>query len=93
MEKVICIDASNRSSVEVFPNWVEEGETYTVRSIENGMYGRKRVLLEEVKNPKAEFPELMGYAEPGFNLKRFVPIEDSTLEESEKVSEVVEEVI
>ena len=89
----MCINASDRGSLEYFPNWVEEGETYTVRRIEDGMYGRKRVLLEEIKNPPMYVEELMGKTEPGFNMERFVPVEDSSMEETESVSEELEEAI
>lgn len=91
MGKVICIDASERGNPTFFPNWIEEGETYTIRDTENGMHGRVRVLLEEVENPKAFFPELGGKTEPGFNMNRFVPVEDGELEESNsEVEELVE---
>jgi hypothetical protein len=88
MEKVLCINASDRGDLDIFPNWIEEGKEYTIRRIENGMYGRKRVLLEEVKNPSVYFEELMGNAEPGFNLNRFVTL--SKIEAEETAEEFME---
>lgn len=84
MERVLCIDASGRGDLDIFPNWIEEGKEYTIRRIENGMYGRKRVLLEEIRNPSVYFEELMGNAEPGFNLKRFVTLTELEVEETEE---------
>lgn len=84
MKRVLCIDASDRGRLDIFPNWVEEGKEYTIRRIENGMYGRKRVLLDEVQNPSVYFEELMGKAEPGFNLQRFVTLTELEVEETKE---------
>lgn len=74
-QKVICIDASKRGKKEHFPNWVKDGEVYTVRRFENSSTGA-RILLEEIKNPTMYFDMLQGSTEPGFSAKRFTDAED-----------------
>ena len=75
-DKVICVDDSVGPQVDlnVFPTWVKEGDIYTVRALEGSLGGGRRVILEEIKNPSAYFPELMGKTEPGFNQKRFADL-------------------
>ena len=89
-DKVICVDDSINSQVDMtlFPTWVKEGETYTVRAIEGSLTGARRVLLEEISNPSAYFPELHGKAEPGFNQKRFADWSTHVLQTS--IGETVE---
>lgn len=92
-DKVVCIDDSITPQVKIslFPNWVEEGETYTVRSIEGSFGTEPRILLDELRNPIDFFPELGGKAEPGFAGRRFVPYDDFVLANS-AVEEIKEEV-
>lgn len=80
-EKVICVNdtVDPKVNMSLFPNWVKQGESYIVRRLEGSLTGERRVLLEEVKNPSAYFPELGGNTEPGFAAKRFVPYEDFIL--------------
>ena len=91
-DKVVCIDDSVNPKVnmKMFPNWVVEGETYTVRRLEGAFGSEKRVLLEELKNPVSYFPELMGSVEPGFSARRFVSYDEYIMAES-AVEELKEE--
>ena len=90
--KVVCIDDSrDERSINTHKFWVTEGEIYTVRSVEGSLSAETRVLLEEIKNPSLYFPELGGYAEPGFAGRRFMPYEDYVLGnvmENEKIEEL-----
>jgi hypothetical protein len=73
-DRVVCIDDKMNGTVqtELFPFWLKKNNTYTIRRIEGTVGGEIRILLEEVVNPKAYFPELLGDFEPGFLQKRFV---------------------
>lgn len=91
-DEVVCIDDSitDNVKIELFPNWVTEGERYTVRKVEGSIGRGQRVLLDQVRNPVTYFPELFGSAEPGFSAKRFASIEDF-VEANEAVEEIKEE--
>ena len=89
-EKVICIDDSPNPARADFTQWVVEGEIYTVRSIEGSWTGVKRVLLEELRNPKKYFNTIMGVLEVGFSHKRFVSYEDYIMGNVEEVEEEIE---
>lgn len=91
-DKVVCVDDSitPQVKIELFPNWVQEGETYTVRKVEGSFDAEPRVLLNEIRNPIAFFPQLGGSVEPGFAGKRFVPYDDYVMAES-AVEEIKEE--
>lgn len=90
-EKVVCVDDKMTPQVnpEFFPNWIKEGESYTVRAREGSMGTDMRILLEEISNPSQYFPELGGKTEPGFAQRRFVDWSDFVL--SENMEETVEE--
>ncbi len=60
----------------MFPNWVQEGQTYHIRRVED--MGR-RILLDEISNPPIYIESLMGNVEPGFSKKRFANYEDYIL--------------
>lgn len=92
-DKVVCIDDSvnPRVNMKLFPNWVIEGEIYTVRRVEGSFGTEPRILLDELRNPINFFPELGGKAEPGFAGRRFVPYDDYVLANS-AVEEIKEEV-
>lgn len=74
--KYLCINDVKRSA-EHFQNWVEVGQHYTLRdtraTLEAGTTG---MLFEELRNKPIFFPALGGFAEPGFDSKRFVRIDD-----------------
>jgi hypothetical protein len=90
-DKVVCVDDTVRPPVqiELFPNWVVEGDTYTIRTIEGSFDSEPRILVNELRNPSAYFEELGGKVEPGFSGKRFVPYEDYIL--SNAIGEEIEE--
>lgn len=73
-DKVVCVNDRKTPQVNsaLFPNWVKEGETYTIRKVEGSTRNEVRVLLEEISNPPAYFPVVMGNVEPGFAQSRFV---------------------
>jgi hypothetical protein len=78
--KVFCVDGTRKRGSEFFEQFVEEGEVYTIRTkVYDGLSGKYRLLLDEVKNPSVYVTELMGSVEPGFDSKRFVPYEDYIL--------------
>lgn len=85
--KLLCIDDEKRAGSGCFEQWVEAGEKYTLRKSEGSLTGETRYLLKELKNPKVYVTELMGYFEPGFSSKRFIPLTDDL----ELVEENVEE--
>lgn len=76
-KEVICIQDSYPVDPEVaklFPNWIKKDSIYTVRKIQQNFNGDWGVLLEGVKNPKFKVNlqgNMIGVAEPGFNLNRF----------------------
>ena len=92
-DKVVCVDdvPGKEIKMSLFPNWVKEGETYTVRAVEGSFGNGERVLLEELRNPSVFFPELGGKTEPGFAGKRFMPYEDFIMSEK-AVEELTKEV-
>lgn len=75
--RLLCIDDSRGLGSELFVNWIEEGETYTVRRVEGSLTGEQRVLLREVKNPPIFITALQMNAEPGFAMKRFIVLDDN----------------
>ena len=85
-EKVVCVDDKMTPQVipEFFPNWIKEGESYTVRAREGSMGTDMRILLEEISNPSQYFPELGGKTEPGFSQRRFVPYSEFVIGETMK---------
>lgn len=75
-DKVVCIDDVKRKGSRHLPNWVNEGETYTIRRVEGSLtQGVTRVLLNEIVNKPIPIKELGSSLEPGFSIKRFVPYE------------------
>lgn len=68
-DKIRCINDESRP--ESFMNWIEKDKVYTVRYAEELNEDGMRILLDEVINPEAYFPELNENHEPGFSNKRF----------------------
>jgi hypothetical protein len=90
--KLLCIRDERTPAAKHFVNWITEGEVYTMRHIEGSLHGPKRVLLVEVKNPPVFIQEFAGRVEPGFDLSRFVEVDDSmNLVNKESNVEVKEE--
>ena len=90
--KLLCIRDDRTPASKHFENWIKAGEVYTVRRTEGSLHGPQRVLLVEVKNPPVFIPEFAGRVEPGFNLDRFVLVDDAmNLVNKESNVEVKEE--
>ena len=71
--KVKCIDDSHRPEDISLSNWIKKNEEYTVsRVIKINMTGDLAFELEEVATGSPLYA--------GYNVKRFVPIEDSPLD-------------
>lgn len=89
--KLLCIDDSRGPGSEHFQNWVQLGETYTLRRAEGSLEpGKQRYLLKEIKNPPIFVGELGIKAEPGFASTRFVVLEeDGALAEGNKKEELI----
>ena len=91
-QKVICIDDSVDPKMlddikNDFQQWVKEGELYTIRDLIHNEIGVVTVLLHEIHNTPRFFPKTIGrYQEPGFNTKRFAPL-NTTVEELKEVNE------
>ena len=85
-QKVICInDVFKHPNTPIhFQNLPKYGVTYTVREFTyvqaNNTY---RVLLEEIRNKKIYIDLVMAKVEPAFDAKRFVPLDELELMESE----------
>ena len=89
-DKVVCVDDSINPKVnmDMFPNWVKEGQTYTIRRKEGSLTGSTRILVEELRNKVGYNPELGGSVEAGFAQRRFVPWDEYIL--SNSIGEEVE---
>jgi hypothetical protein len=71
--KVKCIDDSHRPEDISLSNWIKKNKEYTVsRVIKINMTGDLAFELEEVATGSPLYA--------GYNVKRFVPIEDSPLD-------------
>ena len=92
--KVICVNDTKEGNLDysMFPNWIKEGEKYTIKRVEGSMTGVTRFLLEEIANPSVYFPSMMGKAEPGFSHKRFADYEEFIGIEKE-VESLIEELV
>ena len=83
-DKVICIDSSMISyTVEELtkdvPNWVKEGQKYTIRGFADHDFV-VGVYLEEIHNPPKWFNLGGGFIEPAFKQERFRKLEETTME-------------
>jgi hypothetical protein len=93
-QKVVCInDKFTHPNTPIhFQNLPKYGVTYTVRELTyvqtNNTY---RVLLDEIRNKKVYIDLVMAKVEPAFDAKRFVPLDEWELMESE-ISKLVETV-
>lgn len=92
MAKLLCIDDSRGPGSNHFINWIEAGETYTLRRKEGSFNSNEqRILLKEVKNPPVYIQELFMKVEPGFRASRFVEIDDEVMENSNTKACAIEE--
>lgn len=82
--RVVCVDSSKSPhtveelNVDV-PNWVRDGQMYTVRQIVEHDFGAVGVLLEEIRNPIRYFKIVDMAMEPMFAVWRFRECEDIEL--------------
>ena len=77
-----CVDASIKPEAVEWqrafcPNWVKEGETYTVRQLTDHDGIVEGVLLEEIVNPVAYNMFMDRPLEPHFALWRFAETQES----------------
>lgn len=84
-DTVVCIDASMQAhTVEELlrdvPNWIKEGQQYTVRGFADYDFV-VAIYLEEVHNPAKFFRFLGRMIEPGFKIERFRKVEETTIYE------------
>ena len=93
-DTVLCIDSSIKPGMEEFVseaylNWVKEGKEYTVRGFteDNGIV--TGIYLEEILNFSIYIHLIDKTIEPAFRLSRFVKTQSATIEESDKVEEVL----
>lgn len=92
-----CIDDSIKGDqIEfvcmVYPQWVKNGEQYTVRQVLENDGIVTGVLLEEVRNEPI-YQQLLGrYQEPAFRMSRFVEITEfeNSVYSSEEFTNFVE---
>lgn len=87
-DSVICVDASMlphtvEELTKDVPNWVKEGQKYTVRGFADHDFV-VGVYLEEIRNPEKYFHLRGGFYEPAFRTDRFRKSETTfiTIEES-----------
>jgi len=78
-DKVVCIDSSMQlHTVEELrrdvPNWVKQGQQYTIRDIVDSDFV-VGVRLEEITNPMRHFKLIGKYMEPAFATFRFRKLE------------------
>lgn len=80
--RLLCIDDSIKADqIEfvsiVYPQWVKNGQQYTVRQVLENDGIVTGVLLNEVRNEPI-YQKLLGrYQEPAFRLSRFVEVDES----------------
>lgn len=92
-DKVVCIDSSMSPHtvselLKDMPNWVKQGQQYTIRSIEDSDFV-VGVRLEEIHNPSRFFPLVGKYMEGCFATWRFRKIEEVTKEISVEQEELI----
>lgn len=95
-DRVICVDDSIKAGMLLFvgnsyPNWIKQGEEYTVREILPNDDIVPGILLEEVRNPEIFITLLGRMAEPMFRIDRFKKLEYNTLETVEEKEELITE--
>lgn len=76
---VVCVDASMlphtvEELTKDVPNWVKEGQKYTIRGFADHDFV-VGVYLEEIHNPPKWFQVVGGFYEPAFKTSRFRKLE------------------
>jgi hypothetical protein len=93
-DRVVCINASmNLHTIaelrKDMPQWVKEGEQYTIRGFHDNDGIVTGVLLKELHNPPRWFQLINKYQEPAFKLDRFRKLEETTKEISVEQEELI----
>ena len=93
-DRVVCIDASIKPGKlayvgYAYPNWIKEGETYTVRGFNDNDGIVHGILLEEVTNPLKFFKLINRFQEPSFRLDRFRKLAPSEVKQNVEQFETV----
>ena len=88
-DTVKCVNAVRPSGENptVVPNWVKDGDEYTIRGFHNNDEIVVGVLLEEIENPIIPMPLVNRFQEPAFATWRFEKTADAPLEEDEEEDE------
>ena len=92
-DRVVCVDASMLvHTVEELtrdvPNWVKEGQQYTIRGFADHDFV-VGVYLEELHNPPRWFKLVNRFIEPAFRTDRFRKLEETTIEISIEQEELI----
>jgi hypothetical protein len=79
-DEVYCVDATIKPEmlmavVEYFPNWVKDGEKYTVRGFTSNDDIVDGMWVEEIRNPEIHINLINRVQEPAFGLFRFAKAE------------------
>jgi len=93
-DRVVCINSSmNLHTVaeltKDMPQWVKEGEKYTIRGFHDNDGIVTGVLLQELHNPPRWFQLINKFQEPAFMLSRFKKLEEITKEISVEQEELI----
>jgi hypothetical protein len=93
-EKVICVDASKQAHTidelnKDVPNWVKQGERYTIRGFTDNNGIVEAVWLEEIVNPLKFFKLINRLQEPAFAIWRFRKLRPDEVKEEVNIDELV----
>lgn len=89
-DQVVCVDDKKPMPqiLKLFNAWITQNEIYTVRGLQENIFGDVGLLLKEIKNPST--PTKNGEVEPGYAITRFRKLEDILAEISiEELEEVL----
>lgn len=88
-DEVYCVDATIRAEMmgavlQYYPNWVKDGEKYTVRGFTSNDGIVDGIWVEELKNPEIYIKLIDRTQEPAFGLFRFAKAEKTAQKETIK---------
>ena len=87
-DKVICINSSKQLhtadelAVDI-PNWVQQDNIYTIRTIEHHDFGAVGVLLDEIVNQPKYFKLVGKVKEPMFAEWRFRKLKENEIKQQQ----------